>query len=107
MDQKAVLLTIVGMSVVTYLPRLLPAWFLSSRPLPALAAAWLRYVPVAVLAAMLLPAITVHGGQVDFGSSNLLFWVAVPTFVLAWKKRSLFGPVLLGMALTAAARALL
>jgi branched-subunit amino acid transport protein len=107
MDQKAVLLTIVGMSVVTYLPRLLPAWFLSSRPLPALVAAWLRYVPVAVLAAMLLPAITVHAGHVDFGSNNLFFWVAVPTFVLAWKKRSLFGPVLLGMALIAAARALL
>ena len=31
MSDEMVLLTMVGMGVVTYLPRLLPAWFLRGR----------------------------------------------------------------------------
>ena len=58
MDQQTtVLITLLGMGLVTYLPRLLPAWFLRGRELPPFLVAWLRYVPVAVLAALLVLAI--------------------------------------------------
>lgn len=104
MEQKVIFLTILGMMLVTYIPRVLPVWLLSSRPLPRLAVAWLRYVPVAVLAAMLFPAILVHDRRVDLGLDNLFLWAALPTLLVAWKTRSLFGPVLVGMIAVAVAR---
>jgi len=108
LDQNAILLTMLGMLAVTYTPRVLPLWLFTSKPLPALAVAWLRYVPVAVLAALLLPALVVaeNGASraLDFSAGNLFLWAAIPTFVVAWKTRSLFGPVIVGMLIVAAAR---
>jgi len=107
MDQQVVFVTILGMALVTYVPRLIPVWFLSSRNLPAPMLAWLRNVPVAVLAAMLFPSILVHEGHVNLGFSNLFFWAAIPTLLVAWKTRGLFAPVAVGMLAVAGARALL
>jgi branched-subunit amino acid transport protein len=104
MDQTTITLTIVGMALVTYLPRLLPVWFLSSRSLPPLVIAWLRHIPIAVLSAMLLPSLIVRDARIDLGLDNLFFWVALPTLLVAWKTRSFFGTVIVGMALVAAAR---
>ncbi len=104
MDQKVIFLTILGMAFVTYVPRLVPVYFLSSRSLPPLVVAWLRYVPVAVLAAMLFPSLLVQEGQIDLGLDNLFLWAALPTLLVAWKTRSLFGSVVVGMIVVAAGR---
>ena len=104
MDQKAIFITILGMGVVTYLPRLLPTMLLSSRKLPPLVVAWLRYVPVAVLSAMLLPSLVVKDGGLDFSGHNIFLWATIPTFLAAWKTRSLFGSVVVGMLIVALAR---
>ncbi len=104
MDQKVIFLTILGMAFVTYIPRLVPVYFLSSRSLPPIVVAWLRYVPVAVLAAMLFPSILVQEDQINLGLNNLFFWAALPTFLVAWKTRSLFGSVIVGMIVVAAGR---
>ena len=92
------------MGAVTYLPRLLPVLLLSSKKLPPLVETWLRYVPVAVLSAMLLPSLIVNDDALDFSSSNLFLWAAIPTFLVAWRTRSLFGPLIVGMVVVAAAR---
>ena len=104
MDQKTILLTIVGMAAVTYLPRLLPMWALSSRQLPSQLVAWLQHVPVAVLSAMLLPALLVQAGQVDFHFDNIFLWASLPTFAVAIRTRSLFATVIVGAATVAFAR---
>ena len=105
MDQKAILLTIVGMAVVTYVPRLLPVWTLSSRPLPRLVAVWLLYVPAAVLAAMLFPAITAPDLESTSPRLRYLFlWAAFPTLLIARKTKSLFGSVIIGMLIVALMR---
>lgn len=106
MDQKTVFLTILGMAVVTYGPRVLPVWILSSRSLPPLVVTWIRFVPVAVLSAMLLPALLVPDGRIDLGWHNYFLWAAIPCLLLVWKTRSYFGGILLGMLLVAAARLL-
>jgi branched-subunit amino acid transport protein len=97
MDENLVLLTIIGMAVVTYLPRLFPLLALSGKTLPAAIVSWLRHVPPAVLAAMLLPEILIHNGELAFGLDNLFFWAALPTFVAAVLSKSLFIPVIVGM----------
>lgn len=103
-DQCGALLTMVGMLVVTYLPRVLPVWFFSERPLPPLVIIWLRYVPVAVLSAMLLPSLVLVDGRINLAQGNLFLWAAIPTFFITWKTKSLFAAVLVGMVLVAGAR---
>ena len=107
MDQKAIFLTILGMLLVTYLPRLLPVWLLASRKLPPPVMAWLRYVPAAVLAAMLFPAIFTTGGALHLAPTNVAFWAALPTLYVAIRTRSLFYAVLAGMGSIALLRWLL
>lgn len=104
MDQKIVFLTLIGMMLVTYLPRLFPILFLSGRALPPLFVAWLRLVPPAVLAAMLFPSLLIHEEKISFDMSNLYFWAAVVAFPVAWKTKSLFATVLVGMGLVSAGR---
>ena len=104
MDQQAITLTILGMAAVTFGPRLLPLWLLASKTLPPLVVAWLRYTPVAVLGALLLPSLVVQNERIDLGLHNLYFWAAIPAFLVAWKTRSFFGTVVTGMMVVAAAR---
>ena len=98
---------ILGMALVTVTPRMLPVVALASRSLPPALARWLSYVPVAVLAAMLFPALLVQDGRINVGAGNLFLLASIPTFFVAWKTRSLFGSVMVGMILVAAGRALL
>ncbi len=104
MDQKIIFLTIVGMTLVTAVPRVLPLVALSSRNLPPLLGRWLCYVPAAVLSAMLLPALVAPDGTVRLDFGNLFLWCAIPTLIVAWRTRSIFGTVVTGMVLVALGR---
>ena len=117
MDQDAVLLTILGMGIVTYLPRLLPLLVLTrsrfisgekeSGGMSPLVEAWLGHVPAAVLAAMLFPSLFVAEGRMNLTLDNLYLWAALPTLLIAWKTQSLIGSVLAGVAVVASGRLLL
>ena len=107
MDQKLIFFTLVGMLLVTYVPRFLPLFFLANRSLPNVVHRWLGYVPSAVLAAMLFPSLFVKNKQLFLSFDNLYLMAAIPTFFLAWKSKSLFGTVITGMVLVAGVRFLL
>lgn len=97
MEENLVILTIVGMAVVTYLPRLIPLLALSGKKLPTPIVLWLQHVPPAVLAAMLLPTIMLQEGMISLDMNNLFFWAAIPTFMAAIISKSLFIPVIVGI----------
>ena len=46
------LLCILGMTLVTLIPRVMPVTLLAGRELPPLLTRWLSFVPVSVLAAL-------------------------------------------------------
>ena len=94
-----VFILIVLMGIVTYLPRLFPLLFLSRRQLPWWFKKWLDFIPVAVLSALVLSRLAIGGnpGRLDWLRPELM--VAVPTFLFAYKTRSLGGTVLFGMTL--------
>jgi len=104
MDQQQILMTILGMALVTYLPRLLPALVLAQRSLHPALARFLGYIPCAVLSAMLLPALLLEDGELNLSGDNVFLWAALPTFLVAWKTRSLFGSVAVGMGCVALSR---
>ena len=104
MAENTIIITLILMAVVTYLPRVLPAWSLRDKTLPPFVESWLKYVPVAVLAAMLLPSLIIQDGQLNLSWTNYFIWAAIPAGWVAWKKKSLFGTVVVGMLIVAAAR---
>jgi branched-subunit amino acid transport protein len=110
-EQEIILVTIIGMGLVTYLPRSLPPLLLARRRAAGhvtspLVEAWLRYVPAAVLAAMVLPSLLLHGGEAHSRAGNFYLWAVLPTLVVARWTRSLLGAVLAGVAAVAVARLL-
>jgi branched-subunit amino acid transport protein len=107
MDESTLLITMLGMALVTYLPRLLPAYTLRGKELPPFLTAWLRYIPAAVLSALLLPSLLVAEGSLNLAWHNLYLWAALPAALVAWKRRSLFGTVLTGMVVVALLRLIL
>ena len=96
MTAKYVLL-ILGMGMVTYIPRLIPIIFLSQRELPQWLVDWLDYIPAAILSALIFPAILTSGEPRVFDITRPELLIAIPTFVVAFKTKSLAGTVIFGM----------
>ena len=90
---------ILGMGLVTYVPRLFPLMLLSRRNLPKWFIEWLDLIPAAILSALLLPELVTNGlpRHLSFWQPEL--WVTIPTFIFALKTKSLGGTVVIGMAL--------
>ena len=93
------LLLLVGMGLVTYLPRWLPLHYLSRRSLPEWFIQWLDLIPAAILSALLLPVLVLNGDPRHLDLSQPVLWVSLPTFAFAWWTRSLGGTVVVGMGL--------
>ncbi len=96
MDQK-IMLIILGMMIVTYLPRMLPVVVLSRLKLPHIFIIWLQYVPVAVLAALLAQTIFVTEGAINLSIKNRYLIAALPCFLVAGKTKNLFLTVFVGI----------
>jgi branched-subunit amino acid transport protein len=90
------LLAVLGMGLVTYLPRWLPLALLPQRDIPQTLKEWLGFIPACILSALVAPAIFL-----DFtGNFHVLqarFLAAIPTLIFALKTRSLGGTVIVGM----------
>lgn len=71
---------LLGMAIVTYIPRAFPLTFLEGKELPPVVSGVLRNIPFAVLGALIFPAIL----YVQEG--NLLFGIigAIVAFALAY-----------------------
>lgn len=90
---------LIGMGVVTYLPRWLPLFFLTRRRLPPWLIDWLDFIPAAILSALILPALVTTGEPRELSWVKPDLWIAIPTLIFAWKTKSLAGTVVIGMAL--------
>lgn len=93
------LLLVIGMGVVTYIPRWLPLYYLSRRRLPQWFVDWLELLPAAILSALVLPELVTAGDPRQLVPFTPKILVAFPTFLFALKTRSLGGTVVLGMLL--------
>jgi branched-subunit amino acid transport protein len=88
---------ILGMAVVTFLPRFLPMAFLSKWVIPTKVRKGLEYIPAAILSALVFPILFFDGGG-SFELQPRFFLSALPVFAFGWKVKSLWGSVILGMA---------
>jgi branched-subunit amino acid transport protein len=93
------LVLVVCMGLVTYIPRWLPLSVLSRRRLRPWLVEWLDLIPVAILSALVAPALVTGGEPRQFTPLRMELLVAVPTFIFALRSKSLGGTVIIGMAL--------
>ena len=91
------LTVIIGMGLVTFMPRWLPLVYLTRYNLPSWLVEWLDLIPAAILSALLLPELVTSGTPrtLDFLRPELV--VAVPTLLFAIFTKSLGGTVVVGM----------
>ncbi|MCG8532029.1 MAG: AzlD domain-containing protein [Desulfovibrionales bacterium] len=99
--QELIFYTLIGMMLVTYLPRVLPIAFLANKQLPQAVTDWLGFVPAAILAALLAPSLFIHDDVFDLSFDNQYLWSAIPVFLVAIKTKSFFGTIVTGMAVIA------
>ena len=97
MSHEEFLLCILGMGVVTYLPRWLPLAFLSGRDIPEVMEKWLSFIPACILSALVAHAVFVDPFTGSFQVFQKNLFAAIPTLAFAMKTRSLGGTVIVGM----------
>jgi branched-subunit amino acid transport protein len=97
MSHEEFLLCILGMGVVTYLPRWLPLAFLTDRDIPEIMKKWLSLIPACILSALVAQAVFIDPFTGSFQIFQRSFFAAIPTLAFAMKTRSLGGTVIAGM----------
>jgi len=92
----SILILILGMGIVTILPRFFPMAFLTRWVIPERVRVGLGYIPISILSAIVFPILFFNeGGKVEIQPHYLLS--AIPVFIFTWKVKSLWGSVVLGM----------
>jgi len=94
----ALWLTIIAMGVITYALRLSLIGALGRVTLPPLLVRGLRFVPPAVLMAIIVPELVLPGGQLDLSLGNVRLLAGVLAAVVAWTSKSVILTVVVGMA---------
>lgn len=88
---------IIGVSIVSILPRILPVAFFSRFEFPELLKEWLSYIAPAVLGALTAISVLAPHGYIDLSMHNYYLWAFIPTILVAVKTRSLFFTLLTGI----------
>ncbi len=91
------ILLILGMGILTYLPRLIPLFLLTKLQLPPWLEEGLDFLPAAILGALVLPLIIMPGDAREISLVQPHFLAAIPTIIIALATRSLAVTVLVGM----------
>ncbi|MBW4437274.1 MAG: AzlD domain-containing protein [Pleurocapsa minor GSE-CHR-MK-17-07R] len=92
-------LLVLGMAVVTFAVRYPVMVLVSRMPLPQPLFNALKYVPAAVLSAIIVPAVVMPDGAIDLSpASNAFFIAAVVCVIVAWRTKNLLLTIILGMA---------
>ena len=88
---------LIGGMLVTYATRLSFIALLPPERMPALFRRGLRYVPPAVLAALISPELFSPGGTLDLSLGNERLLAGSLAFLVAWRTRSTWLTITAGM----------
>lgn len=88
---------IIGMMLVTFLPRYIPMLVVGRLPMPDRLFRALRYVPIAVLTAISVPAALMPQGTVNLGIGNAYLYGSIASVLIAWRFQNLLYTIGGGM----------
>ena len=107
MSDVALVLTIVGMGVITYAIRVSLFLLPEGAQLPERLLRALRYVPAAVLSAIIAPELLMPGGAFDLSLGNERLLAGLVAILVAWRTRNVLLTVIAGMGALWALQALI
>ena len=90
-------LIVIGMGLVTYTVRLLPIALLERIEIPILVQRALRYVPPAVLTAIIFPELLQPHGQLNLSFGNARLLAGIVAALVAWRTKNVLLTIGLGM----------
>ncbi|MBX3055807.1 MAG: AzlD domain-containing protein [Anaerolineae bacterium] len=90
-------LTIIGMGVITYGIRLAPVLLLERLELSPAVRQALKFVPVAVLSAIILPELIMPTGGVDVSLANGRLLAGLLAIFVAWRTKNVLWTIVVGM----------
>ncbi|WP_048602402.1 AzlD domain-containing protein [Rubeoparvulum massiliense] len=91
------LLLVLGGTMMTAIPRILPLAVLSQFDLPRWMLQWLRHIPIAIMAALLAQELFVPTEEFPSLWGNWRLLAALPALLVALFTRSLMGTVMVGV----------
>ena len=91
---------ILGMGIVTYLPRLLPMVLLKNLALPPYLQSFMKLIPYAALGALIVPGVFTSAPPDQFISTLIGFCLAVALAFYEWNVILIIAGSILGVLLT-------
>jgi branched-subunit amino acid transport protein len=92
-------LMIAGMMAVTFGVRYPVLALVSKLSLPPVVLDALKFIPPAVLTAIIVPAVLMPAGRLDLGLDNAYLVAAVAAGLISWRSKNLLLTIVLGMAI--------
>ena len=90
-------LIIIAMGFVTFGIRLLPIVLLGRIEIPIVVQRALRFVPPAVLSAIIAPELLMPGGEFDLSPGNARLLAGVIAMLVAWRTKNVLATIAAGM----------
>lgn len=88
----------IAVGILTYLTRLSFILLLDKWQPPQIVTSALRYVPVAVLTAIIVPELVVVDNALDFSLGNARLLAGILAILVAWRTRSALWTIAAGFA---------
>ena len=91
-------LAIIGMGIINYALRLGPILLMERIEIGGTARQALRFVPAAVLSAIIFPELLMPGGTLDISLGNERLLAGLLAAVVAWRTKNVLWTIAMGMA---------
>lgn len=88
---------IIGLAILTYIPRSLPIIYLSKKDIPKWLKDWMKFIPSGVFAALILPNILIQDGSLNIGFTNIKLVASILVLIISFKKKSLGLSIVVGV----------
>ena len=90
---------IIGMALVTYFTRIGALALFRFTGVPTWLNRWLKYVPVAILTALIVPSLLIPKGYLDISLNNHYLIAGIVAAFVAYKSRNIIATLSIGMSI--------
>ena len=90
---------IIGMALVTYFTRIGALALFRFTGVPTWLNRWLKYVPVAILTALIVPSLLLPKGYLDISLNNHYLLAGIAAAIVAYKSRNIIATLSIGMSI--------
>ena len=97
MTNLEMLYCILGMFIVSYIPRVIPPFLLAKTTLSPFVERWLKYVPTSVFGALVFSEIFIDGNRINLSLGNINLITSLIVLAVSIKTKSLGKSIVTGM----------